>query len=175
MKRTLTLICLSALTQTLNAQTHPTLLQAADKPAFTYMECYPGLPAKKDRHCSKFEFILQIKSDTLYITEVHTSLADVPKKSTSYNVNYKVAIDNIFVMETIEALTTKNNVARLKNLEGEKQHFFQFKLLTGFVPYIIREKGKHYTEEQKYNELYMYSESMTDAKQFLNYIKSLRE
>jgi hypothetical protein len=149
------------------AQNTPSLLKGgAEKPSFTYTECFNNLKGK-DRYCNRYDYTFYIKERELFIIETKTSHSDQPKKSTSYNIEYRVKIDDIAINQSLDGLKTSNEVYRIKNMEGSEQRFYKFHLFSRFTEGIkTTENGKPVGKER----ITLYADSFTDARAFLEYL-----
>ncbi|MDZ4846919.1 MAG: hypothetical protein SH857_15390 [Chitinophagales bacterium] len=150
------------------AQKVPVLLQGGEaKPAFTKMECLNKLPKEKDCYCNQYNYTYYIKDYTLQYIVSTTSKVDQLKNAVTRQQEYKVKLDEIDVLRSLDNLKTSDERFSIKNMEGSRQHYYQFEIFSKFTEGI---KTTEYGKPVGYESSTFTCESYSAAHDFLEYL-----
>ncbi|MGE0635939.1 MAG: hypothetical protein AB7G44_06905 [Bacteroidia bacterium] len=161
-KKTLLLAAALFIAPYLFAQKLPKLMTTP----FSYRECYPNHPDKKDRYCREFKFTITIVGDSLVITQTRGTKVEQPKKAEYFDVITKVHLKDLMPLSDEKTLSYKDETQSIKDLESNRQYFFRFTLHAN-GPKIMGYKFGKYTGDETYS---IYCENIEDAKEFLIYL-----
>lgn len=166
MKNLIILLLFVSIQATAQRQLPALLKGGSESPSFSYTECLNNLKGK-DRYCSRYDYTLYIKDNELIIIITTNRYTDQPKKTYSYSSEYRVKLDDIALNVSLKELKTSNDKSSIKDMEGNKQRFYAFDLQSKFVDGIkTTERGVPVGKES----IYLYADSYTDARDFLEYL-----